>query len=272
MEVSAFGKETSGALWRSSVSDGSLIATAIHDGHEVRPDVAELLSLAESERLREEDPFTGALTAAGQTRIVARRSRFEVDLNRPREKAVYRRPADAWGLRVWRSEPGKRLVSASLAEYDAFYRHAHDTLSDAANRHGTFVVLDLHSYNHRRDGAASPPADPAWNPEINIGTGSMDRARWAPLVDRFIAELRQFDFCGRQLDVRENVKFKGGHFPRWIHQQFPDSGCALAIEFKKFFMDEWSGSLYPEEHQAILEALRSCVPGVLEEVRQLARG
>ena len=49
------------------------------------------------------------------------------------------------------------------------------------------------------------------------------------------------------------------------------SGCALAIEFKKFFMDEWSGALYPGEHQAILDALRSCVPGVLEEARQLAR-
>lgn len=272
MGESAFGKETSGALWRTSVSDGSLIATAIHDGHDVRSDVAELLALTESERLREEDPFTGAWTAAGQTRIVARRSRFEVDLNRSREKAVYRRPADAWGLRVWRSEPGERLVSASLAEYDAFYRHVHGILTAAANRHGSFVVFDLHSYNHRRDGAARSPADPARNPEVNIGTGSMNRARWAPVVDRFIAELQHFDFRGRQLDVRENVKFTGGHFPRWIHKQFPDSGCALAIEFKKFFMDEWSGSLYSGEHQAILDALRSCVPGVLEEVRRLARG
>ena len=173
MRVPAFGEETSGGLWRSSVSDGSLIATAIHDGHEVRPDVAELLSLTESERLREEDPCTGARTAAGQTQIVGRRSRFELDLNRPREKAVYRRPADAWGLRVWRSEPGERLISASLAEYDAFYRHVHGILTDAANRHGVFVVFDLHSYNHRRDGAASSPADPARNPEANIGTGSM---------------------------------------------------------------------------------------------------
>ena len=98
----------------------------------------------------------------------------------------------------------------------------------------------------------------------------MDRDRWVPVVDRFITDLRQFDYRGRHLDVRENVKFRGGHFPRWIHQQFPDSGCALAIEFKKFFMDEWSGSLFPADHKAILEALRSTVPGVLEEVGRLA--
>ena len=259
-------------LWRSVVSGGSLIATAIHDGHEVRPDVAELLSLGESDRLREEDPYTGAWTGAGQTRIVGLRSRFEVDLNRPREKAVYRTPADAWGLHVWRQEPGERLISASLAEYDAFYRYVHGILTDASKRHGLFVVFDLHSYNHRRDGAASSPADPAVNPEVNIGTASMNRARWAPVVDRFIADLQRFDFRGRHLDVRENVKFKGGHFPRWIHEQFPDSGCALAIEFKKFFMDEWSGSCFHGEHESILDALRSCVPGVLEEVSQLARG
>lgn len=258
--------------WRSVVSGGNLIATAIHDGHEVRPEVAELLSLSESERLREEDPYTGAWTVVGQTRIVGQRSRFEVDLNRPRGKAVYRTPADAWGLHVWRQEPGESLVSTSLAEYDAFYRHVHGILTDASKRHGNFVVFDLHSYNHRRDGAASMPADPAANPEVNIGTASMNRARWAPVVDRFIADLRRFDFRGRQLDVRENVKFKGGHFPRWIHEQFPESGCALAIEFKKFFMDEWSGSCLQEEHRSILDALRSCVPGVLEEVSRLARG
>ena len=133
-----------------------------------------------------------------------------------------------------------------------------------------FVVFDLHSYNHRRDGPDASPADPAANPEVNIGTASMDRDRWAPVVDRFISDLRQFDYRGRHLDVRENVKFRGGHFPRWIHQQFPDSGCALAIEFKKFFMDEWSGSLFRADHQAILEALRSTVPGVIEEVGRLA--
>ena len=272
MGAAAFDDSTADGLWRSVVSGGNLIATAIHDGHEVRPDVAELLSLSESDRLREEDPFTGPWTAVGQTRIVARRSRFEVDLNRPREKAVYRTPADAWGLHVWRNEPGERLVSASLAEYDAFYGYVHGILTDASNRHQRFIVLDLHTYNHRRDGPTNAPADPRANPEVNVGTASIDRARWAPVVDRFIADLRRFDFGGRHLDVRENVKFKGGHFPRWIHEQFPESGCALAIEFKKFFMDEWSGTCFPAEHRSILDALRSCVPGLLEEVSRLGHG
>ena len=42
------------------------------------------------------------------------------------------------------------------------------------------VVFDLHTYNHRRNGPDGPPADPAGNPQVNIGTGTMNRDRWAP--------------------------------------------------------------------------------------------
>ena len=92
-------------IWRLHVGSGPLIATAIHDGHDVRDDVASHLALSDSERLREEDPFTGQWTQVAPTRVVGMRSRFEVDLNRPREKAVYRTPEDAWGLTVWKDDP-----------------------------------------------------------------------------------------------------------------------------------------------------------------------
>jgi hypothetical protein len=36
--------------------------------------------------------------------MITHRSRFEVDLNRPRREAVYRIPEDAWGLDIWRDE------------------------------------------------------------------------------------------------------------------------------------------------------------------------
>ncbi len=38
---------------------GPIVATAIHNGHDVRPEVRELLAISEEDRLREEDPFTG---------------------------------------------------------------------------------------------------------------------------------------------------------------------------------------------------------------------
>jgi hypothetical protein len=258
-------------IWELHRGNSPLVAAAIHNGHAVREEVAALLALDEAGRLREEDPFTGQWTAIADTRIIGVRSRFEVDLNRPQEKAVYLDPADAWGLQVWKTKPPTEVVKRSLLKYDAFYAEVRRLFTDLERRFGCFVVFDLHTYNHRREGPRGPIADPEQNPEVNVGTGSMDRERWSPIVDRFIADLRAFDFLGRRLDVRENVKFQGGYFPLWTHQHFPESACVLAIEFKKFFMDEWTGKPDPAQLQlkAIPGALQSTVPGVLEELRKL---
>ena len=74
---------------------------------------------------------------------------------------------------------------------------------------------------------------------------------------------------GRKLDVRENVKFKGGNQVQWLHENFSESGCGLAIEFKKFWMDEWTGEKDEEMVGELKKALASTVPGVLQELRIL---
>jgi N-formylglutamate deformylase len=243
-----------------------IVAAAIHNGHEVRKEVANLLALDDSERLREEDPYTGAWTGLSDSRIIVKRSRFEVDLNRPREEAVYMRPQDAWGLEVWKHPLPAEVVVSSLKEHDLFYAHVQKMFENIKTRFDRFVVFDLHAYNHRRLGSDGPAADPADNPEINVGTGTLDRKRWAGVVDRFVEDLRAFDFFGRRLDVRENVKFRGGYFPRWVHEHFPTSACVLSIEVKKFFMDEWSGNAEPATFEKVKEALASTVPGIIEQL------
>lgn len=256
-------------VWKLHQGNSPLVAAAIHNGHAVREEVAELLALTPADRLREEDPFTDYWTTITDTRIIGLRSRFEVDLNRPRQKAVYLEPEDAWGLRVWKEKPSPQLIERSLAHYDAFYTAVYQFFNRLKNRFGRFIVFDLHTYNHRRQGPRGPIANPEQNPEVNVGTGTMRRDYWAPVVDRFIGDLRAFNFLGRRLDVRENIKFRGGYFPRWTHQNFPQSGCVLAIEIKKFFMDEWTGQPDPANMQveAIHRALQSTIPGLLEELQ-----
>ena len=255
--------------WNIVQGAGPLVGAAIHCGHYVRDEVAELLALADEERLREEDPFTDKWASIAPSRVIGLKSRFELDLNRPREKAVYLSADDAWGLQVWKAEPPQTLIEDSLAIYDEFYRDVHRLLTGLVERHERVVVYDLHSYNHRRSGPDEEPADHELNPEINIGTGTMYRRRWVNVVDRFLADLHAFDFQGRKLDVRENVRFRGGSFPRWIHEQFPRSVCVLSIEIKKFFMDEWTGQPDTTIIDAITEALQSTVDGVLEELAKL---
>ena len=256
-------------IWSLTRGDGPLVASAIHDGHQARGEVGRHFALDDLARLREEDPFTAEWTEVAPTRIVGTHSRFEVDLNRPRDKAVYRVPADAWGLHIWHDEPREDMFERSMAGYDAFYAAMHALFTELVSAEGKFVVYDLHTDNHRRRGTDAPEADPAENPQVNIGTGTLERSRWAGVIDALIESLRAYDFPGGKLDVRENVKFRGGNWPRWIHEQFPESGCAIAIEFKKFFMDEWSGTPDHRLVGAIRDALRATVPSVLEALRQL---
>ena len=74
--------------WTVTRGPGPVLATAIHDGHDLRPDVAKAMALPEDARLREEDPFTGQAVTGVPTHVVVHRSRFEFDLNRAAEDAV----------------------------------------------------------------------------------------------------------------------------------------------------------------------------------------
>jgi N-formylglutamate amidohydrolase len=259
-------------IFQLVVGEGPLVGAAIHAGHFVREEVAARLALNDADRLREEDPYTDFLIQWAPARIVGLRSRYEIDLNRPRELAVYRTPEEAWGVDVWTEPLPAEAIDRSLANYDLFYATVEAMLRQLVKAHGRVIVLDIHAYNHRRDRAAGTCADPQSNPEVNIGTGSMDREYWAPVVDHVIAQLSVHNYFGRRLDVRENIKFKGGNFCRWIHETFPQQVCAVAIEFKKFFMDEWTGEVDRGQLAELRSALESNGTGLLKVLSQFRSG
>lgn len=253
--------------WTVQHGPGPVVATAIHDGHDLRREVADAVALGDAERLREEDPFTGEMIRDVPTHAVAHRSRFEIDLNRPPDGAVYRTPEQCWGLQLWKQgAPVDDLADRSLAIHDAYYRMLAHLLDGIAERHGRFVLLDVHSYNHRRGGPDGQAERQESAPDINIGTYSMPREHWAFLVDPWMEALRRYDFNGRKLDVRENIAFQGrGYQTRFVHEHYPQRGCAIAVEFKKFFMDEWTGT--PDRSQ--LSAARGFVAFMAEKAQEL---
>ncbi|WP_206367573.1 N-formylglutamate amidohydrolase [Sphingomonas sp. HDW15A] len=170
------------------------------------------------------------------------------------------------GLKLWEDEPDPRLVQESTALHASYYRMLGNLLDGIAAEHPRFVVLDVHSYNHRREGPDGAPMAPEKAPDINIGTSSMPRDDWAFLVDPLMEAMRGFDFNGRRLDVRENVAFKGkGEQTRFVHEQYPGKGCAIALEFKKFYMDEWTGAPDPAE----LAAMRAFITFSAQTAAQL---
>ncbi|MDI3330626.1 MAG: N-formylglutamate amidohydrolase [Micrococcus sp.] len=244
--------------------DSQVAFTAVHAGHDLRAEVREQMVLDEATRYREEDPHSDRLGAGLGSGMVMHRSRFEVDLNRPRSSCVYYSPEDCWGLQVWKQgRLPEEIAARSRQVHDAWYRELEQRIALLSAR-GPFVVFDLHTYNHRRDGPDAEPAPPEENPDVNVGTGSLDRQPWSPVVDAFLEAMSApvIPATGRRLDVRENVRFWGRNEPRWVHRRFPDTACVLALEFKKTFMDEWTGQVDEEHLAQLAEALAGTVPAV----------
>jgi N-formylglutamate deformylase len=258
--------------WKDDVTAaGQVVFTAVHSGHDLRDEVAERMVLDETVRFREEDPFTDAIGAGVGSGLVMHRSRFEVDLNRPRATCVYQRPEDCWGLDVWRDGVlDDAVAERSRQVHDSWFAELGRRL-DVLSRRGPFVVFDVHSFNHRRDGADAAAAPQEQNPHVNVGTGSLDRQPWIPVVDAFMDSMARplISSLGARLDVRENVKFWGQNEARWAHRRWPDTACVLALEFKKVFMDEWTGQPDPtvvaELRAGLADATRA-VEEALEDV------
>lgn len=95
---------------------GPVVAAAIHNGHDTRKSVEKHLAIDERQQLREEDPVTGEWTQVANTQIVGLRSRFQVDLNRPRKHTVYETSADAWGTEVWEEPPDRKMIDAVIRD------------------------------------------------------------------------------------------------------------------------------------------------------------
>lgn len=236
--------------------DSPIVCAAIHNGHFVSAEVQKNLAVTEDIRLMEEDPYTERFTRFSSNTIIVGTSRFEVDLNRPIEKCIYTSPEDAWGIQTRKEIPAKQVIAQSLEMYNDFYASAKEHFTKLEKKFGKFFVYDIHSYNHHRKGQEADFDDPMLNPEIIIGTSNMPE-KWFPLVDKIKNKLTAFDYFGRSLDARINVKFPGGQFSRWIHNNFPDSACCIAIEFKKIWMDEWTGQIYEDNLNKLIKALNS---------------
>lgn len=241
-----------------------VIAAAIHDGHRLDPGLYEYMHLAEHERFREEDPYTRELADLPITQVIVESSRFQTDLNRRREQAIYRKPADAWGLTVWRPELPEVVIERLLAEYDRFYADMALLIQQTISLFGAFIVLDIHTYNHRRDHPwlEAPVGE---NPEVNVGTG-YNQEKWMAMGRHLVRFLAHHQHNGRMLDVRENVRFRGGGFAEWLNHHYGEYGCVFSLEFKKTFVDEWTGRVDIGHLTRIRTILEGYIPFLLDQL------
>jgi len=236
-----------------------IICTAIHAGSQLSEICRDNLNISDEIKYREEDPFTDVLARSFPNNIIAKYSRFEFDINRKRESSFYLNPEDAWGLEVRKNDPDMNQINSSYEKYDDFYEQLFLYFQKIKKKFDKIFVFDIHSFNHRRKGQNAEPDDQLLNPDIVLGTSNIPE-KWYELVDVLQNNFAGFKLNNEPLDVRKNIRFPGGWFPRWLHYTFPGSVCCLSIEFKKEYMDEWSGELFPEKLLNLKEILMSSFP------------
>lgn len=223
---------------------------AVHDGHQFRKELWDNCLHSEYDRWFEEDPCTKEMVRSHPIVIAGCDSRFEYDLNRAPEVAIYE---DAWGKKLWRSPLLADQKQRSLDKHDNFYKVVHALVAQLEEMFGVLVVYDMHSYNWRR-----------WDrevPVINLGTMNVDNQRFGAQIESWRYSLSEL-VLPHAIQSTSNINdtFQGnGYFLKFITANFKNT-LVLATEFKKIYCDERNGVIYPEVVRAIETQLRSRLP------------
>ena len=246
-------------------SNFPILAFAIHNGHYLPEELLQGCGISEDTRLREEDPYTSIFAETFPNRIVVQTSRFAVDLNRSPEKAVYQKPEDAWGLQVRKHPVPEKLNEMLIKAYEALYRTAHYQIERLLHNNPKLIILDLHSYNHRRGGPNADPDPQNENPDIILGRNNLPESKYQT-IEKLRLLIDNKPCVDSKLDCRCDVKFSGGYFSRWINSTFGDKVICVAVEFKKIFMDEWTGELNLSACLQLKEIFHNAVLEWMEQV------
>lgn len=226
------------------------VCAAVHDGHQFRKELWSTCLHSEYERWYEEDPSTKQMIQNHPIVIAGCDSRFEYDLNRAPESAIYE---DAWGKKLWSKPLTSSVKSISLQKHDNFYKVVHALISKIESKHGAAIVYDIHSYNWKR-----------WDrevPVINIGTTNIDQIKYASFAKSWCSMLSQIWFSDKiKTTSAINDTFKGnGYFLKYISKCFTNT-LVLATEFSKVYCDELEYVVFPEVVSAIERGLYQKIP------------
>ena len=225
------------------------LCAAIHNGGNLRPELAENCLLSQAERYYEEDPYTASFVAQQAITLSGNDSRYEYDLNRNFDECVYEM---AWGKKVWKKPLSAETIKISKEKHAQFYRIVSALVEALVEDFGQCIVYDNHSYNYRRHERTDLPV-------FNIGTSSVKSDKWRPVIDSWLTTLKNIKVEGAQITAAENDIFYGkGQLAAHCHRRY-EHVLVLATEVKKIFMDELTGQADPVILPAMQKAYNEAV-------------
>ncbi|QNM86455.1 N-formylglutamate amidohydrolase [Polaribacter pectinis] len=220
---------------------------AVHDGSQFRKELWNNCLHTAYERWFEEDPETKEMVKSHPIIIAGLDSRFEYDLNRAPETAIYE---DAWGKQLWKNPLPKNQKEKSLQKHANFYRVVHALITKLEQKFGVCIVYDMHSYNWKR-----------WTREVptwNLGTSNVDNNRFGNEIESWRVILEKTPFPnGIKSTSKINDTFQGnGYFLKYITQNFKNT-LVLATEIAKIYCDELTQIMYPEVISSVEKYLKT---------------
>ena len=222
------------------------VCGAVHDGGEFRKELWDNCLHTQYERWYEEDPETKNMVISHPILIAGRDSRFEYDLNRFPEEAVF---DTAWGKQLWKKPLTKEEKEKSLAKHTAFFKVTHALIKKIEDKFGAAIVYDMHSYNwHRWDREV-----PTWN----LGTSNIDNDRFGEDIESWRQSLSEIKLPNniKSSAAINNTFFGNGYFLKYITKNFKNT-LVLATEIAKVYCDELDQIIYPEVVEAVEEQLK----------------
>jgi len=224
------------------------VCVAVHNGHNLREDLEEKCALSEFERWQEEDPETGTFISSFPLTLIALDSRYEYDLNRDPESAVYE---EAWGKIVWKTALTTEEKEISLRKFSDFYRVTDALIRKLVDLFGHVIVYDIHSYNYKRYSQVTPV--------FNIGSEKIDNRKYHKIIDQWVEQLGKIEMPNISNTVAVNDVFKGnGYLLAYLTGKFSNV-LVLATEVKKVYCNESTGELYPVVIESIREGLWNAI-------------
>lgn len=235
------------------------VCAAVHDGHHFRKELWDNCLHSAYERWYEDDPATKAMIDSQPIVIAGCDSRFEYDLNRAPEVAIYE---DAWGKELWKKPLTEEAKLKSLAKHNSFYTVVRALLLKLESLHDQCIVYDLHSYNWKR----WPRIVPTWN----LGTQNIDTEKYGPYIESWRKSLSEIRLPhGISSKAAVNDTFYGnGYFLIFISTHFKNT-LVLATEIAKIYCDEEKQVLFPEVIDAISRGLK---PRIASHAEIFAKG
>ena len=217
------------------------LGVALHSGSRVRPSLSGVMAVTGEERLREEDPYTDRFIRDFPVQLIARDSRFEYDLNWEIDRSIYPAGERKWGLQVWNRELTQGELEESYDKYLEFHSILDLVMETVMEKGSPVILFDMHSFCYQREGRIDWFRDE--RAEINLGTRYINREYFKPLIDTFLKGVSGAEIESYPIRVVENELFPGGYLTRKYSEKYNRDVLVMAIEYKKIFMDEWTGAL-----------------------------